>query len=168
MIAYASHHNLQAMFNCMLESGVVSRIGTFLEVPADDYYVNMNDSINAWLQSNKPLTCIGLSAQDSIPGMQVIVGDPTGSCVYDSLAGTNNKYTNIDVTDSTTGKLKIGKNVNTQPNVMQALMSQSGQSFHARYSNVANAKQLILTVRMGNNPSEPVGTVMIAMTAPDS
>ena len=156
------------MYSSMAASGVVSRICAFLEQPDAPGYNTMRDSIDAWLQSDTPLTCIGLSSQDSTPGMEVTVGDPIGSCVYNSFAGLNNKYINIEVLDSTTGKFKIGKNVNTQPNVMQALMSQSGQSVHARYSTVAIAKQLILTVRVGNNPSEPVGTLMLAMTAPDS
>jgi hypothetical protein len=168
--AYASQLNLQQMHTTLTSTSVTSAITGYLEGPSQTSYDVMVTSITKWITSDVHLKSIGLTSADTISGLRLIVADSTGSRVYDSLSSTNNTYNNIDVPAKnfmTSGQYMIGKNMNTWPNVMQALLSQSGFSFHARYNTTAKAKILVYTVRIGS-PNEPIGTIVLSMIAPDA
>lgn len=164
--AVATNSNLHAIHNSLIKSGTMSLIQACLEAPDATKHAAMVASINAWQASDAPQTSIGLTNADTIPGLRVIVGDPTGSRVYDTLALSNNQYANIDVPAAdfaTTGKYKLGKNIHSFPNVMQAILSHAGVSIHSKYNSAANSRTLTLCVRLGHSLAEPVGTVAVAM-----
>jgi len=171
VVAVATHSNLQAIYNSLVQSGVTSLIQAFLQAPDAAKHVAMVNAINAWQAGDAHLKSIGLTSADTLPGLRVIVGDPTGSRVFDTFSLSNNQYANIDVPAAdfaTTGKYKLGKNIHSFPNVMQAILSQSGVSIHSKYNTAANAKTLTITYRLGHSANEPVGCVAVAMNAPDA
>ena len=171
VVAVATNSNLQAIYNSLIKSGTMSLIQACLEAPDATKHAAMVASINAWQASDAPQASIGLTGTDTIPGFRVLVGDPNGSRMYDTLAQSNNQYANIDVPAAdflTTGKYRLGKNLNSFPNVMQAILSNAGVSIHSKYNSAVNSRTLTLCMRVGHSSTEPVGTVAIAMIAPNA
>jgi len=171
VVAVATQSNLHAIYNSLVQSGVTSLIQAFLQAPDSAKHVAMVNAINAWETGDAHLKSIGLTSADTLPGLRVMVGDPNGSRVYDTFSLSNNQYANIDVPAadfSTTGKYKLGKNIHSFPNVLQAILSQSGVSIHSKYNTAANAKTLTITHRLGHSVNEPVGCVAVAINAPDA
>jgi hypothetical protein len=159
VIAYASHQNLLAIYNSLVASGAMSHITYFLESRNSVTHASMVTATTDWFVSSAPKVSIGLTSGDTIPSFGMMVADSTGSRVYDTFAGTNNLFANIDG-----GSQSIGKNINSHLNVLQALLSNSGLSYSMRYSTRTNEKRIMITVRIGT-PYEPIGTVVIYMKA---
>ena len=164
-------HELQAIYTSLVSSSAFKSIVDFIEARGSTHeeldYNSMRTKINLWFASGAIQSSIGLPSTDSLPlGMRLLVADSTGTRVYDTPAGSNNQYANIDVlvAGDPKGKRLIGHSIGTWPYVHAAVLSAAGTSFNSRYSDKAGAKILSFTVRIGTL-TEPVGTVILSMNA---
>jgi len=142
----------------------------FLNDPGNSTkYNTMVGAINAWLASTTiPQAAVGLPASTAIPGLRVFVLDANGATTYDSMAESNNIYTNINVPRAdflTTGKYMINENLGSRSYVMGAALSQTGVFIQTKYSNTANKKLLYLAIRQGLSSAEPTGFIIVSMDA---
>jgi hypothetical protein len=132
-------------------------------------YATMVGAIDAWVASTTiPQAAVGLPSSTVIPGLRVFVIDPNGTTAYDSLAGVNNVYANINKPRAdflTSGRYMINENLGARSYIMGAALSQTGVFSQAKYSNTANKKLLYLAIRQGLSSAEPLGFIVVSMDA---
>jgi hypothetical protein len=147
---------------------VQSYIVTFLNTPNNSInYSNMVGAINAWLSSTTiPQTAAGLLTGTDIHGLRVQVIEADGVTLFDSNAGDNNIFQNINIPKSTfltDGKYLINENQNVRSYNMGATLSQSGVFSQQKFSKTTGTNQIYLSVRQGISSSHPIGNIVVSM-----
>ena len=173
VIANGSNGLLANLYSSFCGSKAHNVVIDFLERDTQDAYngtspslfaITMPSAISAWMSALSTLQSVGLTNQDSIPGLRVQVIMADGKTAYDSNSN-NNSYANINVPAanfSTTGKYLINENQNSRIYNMAAALSTSGVSHMLKYSNSVGVNQRYIAVRQGSQ-TEPLGNIVISM-----
>ena len=165
--ATASTSVLSTLYSNFVSTGNQSSVVNYLKTEASAEYSPLPTAISAWITADSTKQSIGLTASDTIAGLRVQVILADGKTAYDSSAGGNNVFTNINIPKTdfiTTGKYLINENQNTRSYNMNATLSQSGIAYQVKYSNstAVLANQFYIAVRQGSN-IEPLGNIVISM-----
>jgi hypothetical protein len=151
-------------------------ISAFLNNQSDPTcYETMSTSIKSWLDTSSnetgPFTALGLNpswntSKGSQYGIRVQVIFANGQTAFDSNAGSNNIFGNINKPKDTflsDGKWLINENQSSRSYNMGAQLSNSGFFYQTAHSGTVKKQQMYLAMRQGISPTQPLGNLVISM-----
>jgi len=125
----------------------------FLTNPTEDSYQNM---LYAFAGAVVPT------------GFRLLIAESDGTVVYDSSrSAVANQFANINKiavnSVTNTAGYVINENHNSRPEIMQAILSESGNATSLRYSKSVSNELQYYALRLGNSPSVNVGTIRASL-----
>jgi len=101
-------------------------------------------------------------------GFRLLIAESDGTVVYDSSrSAVANQFANINKiavnSVTNTAGYVINENHNSRPEIMQAILSESGNATSLRYSKSVSNELQYYALRLGNSPSVNVGTIRASL-----